>query len=98
MSRIGILGIAVGLGVWVMAVIMVTVTLILSTTPKSEVTCHTFHVGTTNEFGLTYIGQVELCGESMNWSTIWGPIGAEKPKATESQATPNPEFQLDKSV
>lgn len=46
-----------------------------------EITCHTFHVATSGGApGYVFIGQIELCGENLEWSTIWGPIGAEKPE------------------
>ena len=45
--------------------------------PKPEMvaevsTCHTFHVAFPGPVDLIYMGQVELCGENMEWSNIWG--------------------------
>lgn len=46
----------------------------------TEQECHRFNVGMFNDAGMVYIGNIELCGENMEWSNIWGPISAPKPE------------------
>jgi len=37
--------------------------------------CHTFYVGTEDEFGMVLVGEVELCGKEMEWGNVHGPMG-----------------------
>lgn len=49
---------------------------------KPEPTCHTFIVGVMRPEwpdDMVAIGQIQLCGENMEWSNVWGPVGSERP-------------------
>lgn len=64
--------------------------------PKEEelplfVECETFIVAANaGPEGVAYIGQIELCGQGgLEWSNIWGPVGAERPQQMPSPETDN---------
>jgi len=77
----GIIGMCFGLAAFVFYAPEPEIKMVLVPQPPAPVVCHTFHVALSGELeGVIYMGQIELCGENMEWSTIWGPIGSERPE------------------